>query len=234
MCGEHPKRSTLSCHTAGSSPRVRGTPCAANSPPPHGGIIPACAGNTGRPHSPLAATGDHPRVCGEHVSPVIDGINEFRMVEGDHPRVCGEHPLVTLLPRGPRGSSPRVRGAPRRSRRRRARPGIIPACAGNTSAGAMPVPSRTDHPRVCGEHPAMVCTTPAAPGSSPRVRGTHLLICDCVRVRGIIPACAGNTMPMFSPWRKPRDHPRVCGEHDIQLTVTQCAPGSSPRVRGTL
>ena len=96
------------------------------------------------------------------------------------------------------------------------------------------MPSRTDHPRVCGEHPAMVCTTPAAPGSSPRVRGTHLLICDCVRVRGIIPACAGNTMPMFSPWRKPRDHPRVCGEHDIQLTVTQCAPGSSPRVRGTL
>ena len=209
MCGEHPKRSTLSCHTAGSSPRVRGTPCAANSPPPHGGIIPACAGNTGRPHSPLAATGDHPRVCGEHVAV-----------------------YVPVVPFG--GSSPRVRGTQGAKVGRFAVVGIIPACAGNTSAGAMPVPSRTDHPRVCGEHPAMVCTTPAAPGSSPRVRGTHLLICDCVRVRGIIPACAGNTMPMFSPWRKPRDHPRVCGEHDIQLTVTQCAPGSSPRVRGTL
>ncbi len=201
---------------------------------PYGGIIPACAGNTGRPHSPLAATGDHPRVCGEHVSPVIDGINEFRMVEGDHPRVCGEHLAGAAGDVLAQGSSPRVRGTPRRSRRRRARPGIIPACAGNTRREGRSVRRSRDHPRVCGEHLGGCHAGAVQDGSSPRVRGTpcHGLHHACRP--GIIPACAGNTMPMFSPWRKPRDHPRVCGEHDIQLTVTQCAPGSSPRVRGTL
>ncbi len=193
VCGEHLIPHLATSFGVGSSPRVRGTPEAFDAFMPYGGIIPACAGNTGRPHSPLAATGDHPRVCGEHVSPVIDGINEFRMVEGDHPRVCGEHLAGAAGDVLAQGSSPRVRGTQGAKVGRFAVVGIIPACAGNTSAGAMPVPSRTDHPRVCGEHPAMVCTTPAAPGSSPRVRGT---LCRCSHHGenpGIIPACAGNT-----------------------------------------
>ena len=50
---------------------------------------------------------------------------------------------------------------------------------------------------------------------------------------GIIPAYAGNT-PTF-PWSTTaaRDHPRVCGEHMLEIEAVGEIRGSSPRMRGT-
>ena len=51
---------------------------------------------------------------------------------------------------------------------------------------------------------------------------------------GIIPAYAGNTSTHVAHNFNPRDHPRVCGEHQSQQWVDGDALGSSPRMRGTL
>ncbi len=89
VCGEHwnPLRQKI-CQT-GSSPRVRGTLPTAHTFKEGLRFIPACAGNT----SSLFA------LCG---------------VVTVHPRVCGEHVSLPSVTRTQRGSSPRVRGTPRR------------------------------------------------------------------------------------------------------------------------
>ena len=131
------------------------------------------------------------------------------------------------------GSSPRVRGTPARYRRRSSRPGIIPACAGNTSPGVGSPLHDRDHPRVCGEHLRFNGIRCLGKGSSPRVRGTRLWWFSCSVLLGIIPACAGNTNRLAV--RRPawRDHPRVCGEHALLMILSTGSAGSSPRVRGT-
>ena len=67
VCGEHPKAVPLTEASAGSSPRMRGTPERHHVAPRQGGIIPAYAGNTRRSSNAPSPTRDHPRVCGEHV-----------------------------------------------------------------------------------------------------------------------------------------------------------------------
>ena len=111
------------------------------------------------------------------------------------------------------GSSPRVRGTLHRITVRRAKPGIIPACAGNTYKDRMRVEYRE--------------------GSSPRVRGTRFVDDLPVGQAGIIPACAGNTSARKPSYPPKRDHPRVCGEHMWVLVTLALKRGSSPRVRGT-
>ena len=90
-----------------------------------------------------------------------------------------------------------------------------------------------DHPRVCGEHPSRIFCELSVSGSSPRMRGTHVLFAvdslDC----GIIPAYAGNTMGAIRCRPLPWDHPRVCGEHAIGSVISTRQRGSSPRMRGT-
>ena len=152
----------------------------------------------------------------------------------DHPRVCGEHPHKAIADSGFPGSSPRVRGTPAALLGSDQHRGIIPACAGNTEYRDHRQSRRRDHPRVCGEHPRSSSLTMPPAGSSPRVRGT-LHVHD-VRggLRGIIPACAGNTTGSFPPAWCRWDHPRVCGEHVFTIPGHIPAWGSSPRVRGTL
>ena len=85
VCGEHITCRQPLLYHKGSSPRMRGTPdgCILSGWEP--GIIPAYAGNTQCLPSPLLASRDHPRVCGEH---------KFRRSKGFF---CS-------------GSSPRMRG----------------------------------------------------------------------------------------------------------------------------
>ena len=78
------------------------------------GIIPAYAGSTTELHCCASHWRDHPRVCGEHIH-------------------MGQNRLFTW------GSSPRMRGAPRRESSRPYRSGIIPAYAGSTD-WRLPVP----------------------------------------------------------------------------------------------
>ena len=147
--------------------------------------------------------------------------------------MCGEHAIKAAMNESSSGSSPRVRGTLYGRRVRRRPGGIIPACAGNTSAQLCADIARRDHPRVCGEHPAVIAALNVEAGSSPRVRGTRLLGIGTGVGAGIIPACAGNTRDFWRKCSDVGDHPRVCGEHPRVFSVPVNAAGSSPRVRGT-
>ena len=139
----------------------------------HRGIIPAYAGNT------LPNTA--------HV-----------MQSWDHPRVCGEHEWKWYYDKFPQGSSPRMRGTLHVVPIAQDRGGIIPAYAGNTGTPGMQGRQDRDHPRVCGEHRHCLAHRSTARGSSPRMRGTHLLRLIRNHRAGIIPAYAGNTLRDYS------------------------------------
>ena len=89
----------------------------------------------------------------------------------DHPRVCGEHTMAAMKRYVERGSSPRMRGAPRGGRIAEDGTGIIPAYAGSTMIGCLSFDDKRDHPRVCGEHPHRRRFSAPCGGSSPRMRG---------------------------------------------------------------
>ena len=147
--------------------------------------------------------------------------------------MCGEHSSRHDHCGCIQGSSPRVRGTLFAVSVVVSSLGIIPACAGNTLCiDGIGLPTR-DHPRVCGEHESIVDTSLIDVGSSPRVRGTLLIILSEIGWVGIIPACAGNTSPHKSASEAVRDHPRVCGEHLREIGSETIPMGSSPRVRGT-
>ena len=139
-------------------------------------------------------------------------------------------PVITCTPAG---LSPRVRVTRPAANPAGVRRRIIPACAGNTLPRARATCRTRDHPRVCGEHETHPVTVAMTLGSSPRVRGTPVVVLS-VSVRfGIIPACAGNTRDGLTQRRAPWNHPRVCGEHTLAIIEPFSNQGSSPRVRGT-
>ena len=208
VCGEHFCELPRDWRDTGSSPRMRGTQQLGIGHGKFAGIIPAYAGNT----LTLLAAGE----C-----------------SGDHPRVCGEHVVERRSRRGFKGSSPRMRGTRVQMVRRDYLLGIIPAYAGNTFEDFLHLLFLGDHPRVCGEHPMQQLGHERAPGSSPRMRGTRGRRIRHRLQRRIIPAYAGNTRNQRKGQRPSWDHPRVCGEHlfcDAQFVLF---PGSSPRMRGT-
>ncbi len=147
--------------------------------------------------------------------------------------MCGEHLRLARVRSTMAGSSPRVRGTRRRERQSAWSAGIIPACAGNTIRPSGSTIGRKDHPRVCGEHAWQCANGSTSMGSSPRVRGTLTSVGNLRNVQGIIPACAGNTYIGGESTECPRDHPRVCGEHEEDEYLIMRELGSSPRVRGT-
>ena len=71
-------------------------------------------------------------------------------------------------------------------------------------------------------------------GSSPHARGTRFYFVFKRGVRGIIPACAGNTVWVFSRVSCWWDHPRMRGEHPQSIQKIDTPTGSSPHARGTL
>ena len=111
--------------------------------------------------------------------------------------------------------------------------GIIPAYAGNTRCRTGFQAGCGDHPRVCGEHQLDALVGGIRTGSSPRMRGTPLVVWGDSCDEGIIPAYAGNTPRAAWTPRSCRDHPRVCGEHVSCSATTEPVVGSSPRMRGT-
>ena len=168
VCGEHTCCANVGMPDTGSSPRMRGTLRESGVIVQDIGIIPAYAGNTDSTctKSPRD-TGSSPRMRGTRISlcsfcpspgiiPAYAGNTGGRAASEafcrDHPRVCGEHRRGCVTVVLAWGSSPRMRGTPRRSRPHHLQPGIIPAYAGNT---------------------LLVCIVAAINrGSSPRMRGT--------------------------------------------------------------
>ena len=111
------------------------------------------------------------------------------------------------------GLSPHARGARTTGGSALPLPGIIPACAGSTRSSRGSPGSRWDHPHMRGEHRSEDVQLVRQKGSSPHARGApphvHLVAHD----HGIIPACAGSTPRRCCALCRPRDHPRMRGEH---------------------
>ena len=90
---------------------------------------------------------------------------------------------------------------------------FIPALAGNTSIASPPCWLISVHPRACGEHANAAPKPPPRFGSSPRLRGTLIVL-----IHDIAPIAV---------------HPRACGEHTTLVFRSCIYRGSSPRLRGT-
>ena len=87
---------------------------------------------------------------------------------------------------------------------------------------------------MCGENPSTIAFVVSAAGSSPRVRGKPAKTLQPLDVEGLIPACAGKTLPAYLMHLKRWAHPRVCGENPARRLALGRITGSSPRVRGKL
>ena len=206
-CGENRAWTGARERHRGSSPRVRGKPPQNQREPATFRLIPARAGKTTR----------RPRT--EHS-------------QWAHPRACGENKVPRLQHLRMHGSSPRVRGKPRRPRIPRPGAGLIPARAGKTGTRWTALPRPWAHPRACGENDPTAAPTLWATGSSPRVRGKRRRQVRAEADEGLIPARAGKT---FQPAPRPlrgAAHPRACGENSPGCCQAARALGSSPRVRG--
>ena len=194
VCGENAPSWNQTTDRPGSSPRVRGkrlSPAIRDLAPR---LIPACAGKTGRWFVWSFWGPAHPRVCGENVRP-------------------------RRWPRIRVGSSPRVRGKPRRARARLVRSGLIPACAGKTASRARRALDSPAHPRVCGENLETSESADETTGSSPRMRGKHRRRNRRTVWHGLIPAYAGKTRTRRTVTGGPGAHPRVCGENVVNYIV---------------
>ena len=97
--------------------------------------------------------------------------------------------------------------------------GITPACAGKSWFPSRQRTAARDHPRVCGEKNIHNARRILARGSPPRVRGKGKRQCRGDTRTGITPACAGKSQSPHTPSRRPRDHPRACGEKQWGLQI---------------
>ena len=112
------------------------------------------------------------------------------------------------------------------------RVGITPACAGKSNAALLRPVAGRDHPRVCGEKPALPPGVLAPPGSPPRMRGKAVVGVLRVNHLGITPAYAGKRQSHQHSMNQRRDHPRVCGEKVSKSDGDGQVGGSPPRMRG--
>src|SRR5690606_39199879 len=85
--GEHRRTSSPPMESSGSSPRARGALLDSGDLVIPNGIIPACAGSTGRCCTRAPPTTDHPRVRGEHETAAAGRVHE----EGSSPHTRGAH-----------------------------------------------------------------------------------------------------------------------------------------------
>ena len=186
--GEHFAAPCAACASQGSSPHTRGALQLVADGARVGGIIPAYAGSTQRPHG---RTGSR----------------------RDHPRIRGEHSWATESDWAAEGSSPHTRGALGSVISNVVAWGIIPAYAGSTSAPPLASCRRWDHPRIRGEHCIGSFADCIVYGSSPHTRGARNAELRGGTQFGIIPAYAGSTTTASKISMPPRDHPRIRGEH---------------------
>ena len=109
---------------------------------------------------------------------------------------------------------------------------IIPALAGNTRCGSGSTRSRRDHPRSRGEYAGVEEFLVSGAGSSPLSRGIPAAVRQHRHCRGIIPALAGNTLPLVDDFSAFSDHPRSRGEYLGSVSNRAAGQGSSPLSRG--
>ena len=195
---------------------------------------------------------------GRRITPAYTGntrpgrLTKLRL--GDHPRIHGEHYLLCRVAATAMGSPPHTRGTPGFIRTIPHRLRITPAYTGNTitdfddierMTGSPPhtrgTPSRNschcrqrrDHPRIHGEHNKEDGTTSEGLGSPPHTRGTLVRHPSLIALSRITPAYTGNTIELLELLQTLRDHPRIHGEHSLNINKVAEVKGSPPHTRGT-
>ena len=146
VCGEKLKFGTNVTKNPGSPPRVRGKGIVHVFVPEKLGITPAYAGKRMLYARAVRRDRDHPRVCGEKTAP--------------------RHRLHLA-----KGSPPRMRGKGCYMQELSGETGITLAYAGKSRVAALRLTLHRDHPRVCGEKPAVAVLFSKTMGSPPRMRG---------------------------------------------------------------
>ena len=167
MCGEKHQSRREGYGDKGSPPRVRGKESGDVLTLPEGRITPACAGKRRTTEGEMYATKDHPRVCGEKVTPKM--LTPSLM--GSPPRVrgkggrmyfyaialritpacAGKSEFASHSDNPLHGSPPRVRGKETGGKNHMKTFRITPACAGKRTCSVGICKRSEDHPRVCGE-----------------------------------------------------------------------------------
>ncbi len=130
------------------------------------------------------------------------------------------------------GSSPQVRGRCEHFRRCAGGCGLIPAGAGQICGASCWDCGRWAHPRRCGADSSSCRQAGRTRGSSPQVRGRFLSRFPTPRAGGLIPAGAGQILPIQSRHLQGGAHPRRCGADLSPHARGRGCRGSSPQVRG--
>ena len=92
--------------------------------------------------------------------------------------------------------------------------------------------TRRAHPRSRGENGSTLGRASATRGSSPLTRGKLQPGEQTGSYKGLIPAHAGKTSPLFGRYSECEAHPRSRGENFTAEVITALGGGSSPLTRG--
>ena len=171
------------------------------------------------------------RIIPARAGPTVGSPNSMRRFL-DHPRSCGANRTFVIAVIGVRGSSPLVRGQPVHRFSSHGNLRIIPARAGPTTRLRDSTIKHADHPRSCGANVIIHRNSLAFHGSSPLVRGQHLMFDLQPLMYRIIPARAGPTSSSSEMMASTSDHPRSCGANAVRGQGRERVAGSSPLVRG--
>ena len=207
--GDHPMNLWSCTGPRGTPPRARGSRGSRRARQRRRRNTPACAGITGGRPGAGWLPPEHPRVRGDHLS---------------------ESPNLSACP----GTPPRARGSPFGDRDHRHILGNTPACAGITVEHEVSSPYAREHPRVRGDHKAPGPAFALTKGTPPRARGSPAHRVRRRRRRGNTPACAGITAEVTPNRPLPTEHPRVRGDHFVQVDAGASDDGTPPRARGSL
>jgi len=208
-CGEHWLIKEDEVRSIGSSPRLWGTLDNSRPETISYRFIPTPVGNTRPRHSRLGGIPVHPHACGEH-------------------KTTGE------LPCSRTGSSPRLWGTREGQVILTGVARFIPTPVGNTACWRFMSGVKTVHPHACGEHLPPFLPKDKTTGSSPRLWGTLSRWASTSKIIRFIPTPVGNTFLATLVSSSIPVHPHACGEHVLDFSKGRIAPGSSPRLWGTL
>ena len=120
-------------------------------------------------------------------------LDEVQDCDRDHPRLCGEKYGYYTIEVSPLGSPPPMRGKVLDAGGFRKAVRITPAYAGKRLERVPLIPSRQDHPRLCGEKRHRHRIRGIPPGSPPPMRGKVPSVGTCKTPVGITPAYAGKS-----------------------------------------